>query len=369
MVLSNPAMLKVIALQCDLFSMGYVCVKDKEGKEIENDPFLTLLKNPNPFQGSSQFLWDFMFWNMLGNDYCYVDSKIVDRTGNKMYFLDPSKMEWPADAQQNADKLLFSDQTLKDMAKKSITYRYSDGSSIQVLMDRLITVADLTNGVGNWAKGPSRIDSLYKVISNSEHSLDAKNINIRYTGKFLVSSENSTDMGKLGLGKEEAKDIREKIDSLDERVWPVKTKVQIRRFVDDLGNEQFDKAYLGDYFIIGSMYGIPRDVLEAYASSTYENQEKARAAHINYCLDPKGNQFMNAFEKHFGYDKEGKNIEITWNHLPFMHVFEKERAEVAKVKVETLNSLLKLGVSIEEANEFLGTEFEIDVQLQQSGQG
>jgi len=65
-VMNNPAMLKVVSLQCDLFSLGKVCVYDANGQEIEDDPFLTLMKNPNPFQKRSQFLWDFMFWNMIG---------------------------------------------------------------------------------------------------------------------------------------------------------------------------------------------------------------------------------------------------------------------------------------------------------------
>jgi hypothetical protein len=80
MVLSSPAVLKVFTLQCDLFSRGRVCVQDANGEEIEDDPFLTLIRNPNPFtKTESQFLWDFMFFNMLGTSNVYVDSKIVDQ--------------------------------------------------------------------------------------------------------------------------------------------------------------------------------------------------------------------------------------------------------------------------------------------------
>jgi len=221
-VLSNPAALKVFSLQCDLFSLGKICVYDKDNKEIENDPILDLFKRPNPFQKRTQFLWDFMFWNMLGTANCYVDSAIVDRK-NKMYFLDPCKIQWPHVLEKMKDKLFFADDTIKQLGEQSIGYKYEDGSTFTFPLSKLIITTDLTNGIGNWFKGPSRLDALYKVIANSEHSLDALNINLRYSGKFLVGSQNDTT--KIGLGDEEKKDIINKIDSPDQKVWPLKTMV------------------------------------------------------------------------------------------------------------------------------------------------
>lgn len=356
-VLSNPAALKVFALQCDLFSMGKIKVRDKDGKEIDDDPFLEMLKKPNPFQTQSQILWDYMFWLMLGTAYSYVDSKVIDPR-NKLYFLDPCKIYWPPSFDRRRDKLVFSDATLKEIGETELTYRYDDGTVFKFPLKKLIISTDLTNGLGNWFKGPSRLDALYKVISNSEHALDSKNINLRYAGKFLVGSQN--DMKQVGMGDEEKKDIEQKIDSDDKKVWPLKTMVQIRRFVEDFKSLELGKSYLEDYFIIGSMYNIPRDVLEAYNSATYENQEKARAAHVNYCFEPKGNQFMNGFEVHFGYNDDERNICMDWSDLPFMQVFEKERVGVKKEKITAFKMLVDMGVSVDAANEYMETEFEIE---------
>jgi len=356
-VLSNPACLKVFSLQCDLFSLGKVYVyKDEE--ELKDDPFLKLINNPNPMQSGSQFLWDYMFWNMLGNDYCYVDSANVEKVGNRMYHMEPFKICWPKDMQENADKFIFSDDTLKAYSKKNVQYRYNDGSVFNFPLDRLVKSHDLTNGIGNFFKGPSRLDALYKVISNSEASLDAKNINVRFSGKFLVGSVN--EVSKLGLAEEEKDDIKNKLDGSSQRVYPLRTMVDIQRFVSDLGALQLDQAYLADYFLIGSMFNIPRDVLEANVSSTFENQEKARMSHVSYTLQPKGNDWMNSFERHFGYVQLGKNIIIDWMHLPFTKVFEKQNADTEAVKVATMEKLLSLGVPIEEVNKFLDTNFTID---------
>ncbi len=352
MVLSNPAVMKVFALQCDLFSMGKIYAYDKDENQIEGDELCEKLKDPNPFQGITQFLWDYMFWNMMGTSYLYVQSAVVDPK-NKFYFLDPSKIEWPTKMDRDRDKLVFSDLT--EIKKTTIRYRYDDGTFYDFPLEKLVINFDLTNGTGNWFKGASRLDALYKIVSNSEYALDSKNINIRYTSKFLVGSSNDTS--KMGLSEEEKNDIETKVDSMDKKVWAVKTPVQIRRFIENLANLQLDQAYLADYFLIGNEFGIPRDVLEAYQSATYENQEKARAAHVNYCLEPKGNQFMDSLEKHFGYKEKGVNLVISWDHLPFMQVFEKERAEVAKIKIDSLTSLKQAGISIEQINAFLDTDF------------
>lgn len=373
MVLSNPAVLKVFCLQCDLFSMGKVTVEqDKE--ELESDPFLTLVGKPNPFtQTQSQFLWDFMFWNMLGTSYCYVDSAVVDRKGNKLYFLNPAQLEFPYEFERIKDKLVFSDEEADRIKKMEITYRYSDGTTFRFPFDRLVITYDLTNSVGNFFRGPTRLDALYKVITNSEYTLDAENINIRYSGKFLVGSDKAVGQSiKVGMTNEEKDDISAKIDSNEKSVWPLQSMVKIQRFVSDMAALQLKDQYLHQYFIIGSMYGIPRDVLEAYNSSTYENQEKARAAHVNYCLDPKGEQFMDGFENHFDYPATKKKISISWKHLPFMEVFQKQKADTQKVVIENLNSLLTLGVPIKQANEYLGTQFEIEkpeATATENGQG
>lgn len=358
-VLSNPAAMKVFALQCNLFSMGIPYVYKGDSEE-ENDPFLQFIKRPNPFQTQSQILWDYMFWNMMGTVYCYVDSDVIDRKENRMYFLDPGKIEWPTDFERNKDKLVFSDATIKEWGKTILTYRYEDGTEFKFPLSKLTITTDLTNGIGNWFKGASRLDALYKIVSNSEHALDAENINIRYSGKFLVGQDSPTELSKLGMGENEKKDIRHKIDSSDEKVWPVNAKINIRRFVEDMASLQLDKTYLHQYFLIGNMFDIPRDVLEAYVSATYENQEKARAAHVNYCFDPKGNQFMNSLEVRFGYDKEGKNILLDWSHLPFMQVFESEKADVKAKTIANFKELIGLGVSVDAANKYLDTDFEIE---------
>jgi hypothetical protein len=356
-VFSNPALLKVIALQCDLFSLGEVYVY-KDGAVIENDPYLQMIKKPNRFQKKSQFLWDIMFWNMIGNCYNYIESKNISEDNN-LYILENNKISFPLDMMNVKDKIILSNKEKSNIANLSIDYIYDNGTSIKIKWGNIIHVPDLTNGSGNWFKGNSRIDALYKIISNSEASMDALNINIRYSGKFMVAGKADPDnVSQLPMSEPEKQDIETKVNGR-KSVHAVKSMIDIKRFVENIASLKLDETNINQYFLIGTAYGIPKDVLEAFNSGTYENQEKARGAFVSYCLQPKGKLFFECHSDFFGYDMQGKSIIIDWEHLPFMQVFAKERAETCKIKSETLLNMMKAGVSLEEINSELDTNYSI----------
>jgi len=356
-VFSNPALLKVFCLQCDLFAMGKVYAY-KDGKDIGADPALDLLSNPNPFQNEAQLKWDFMFWKMMGTSNVYLDSNIVDRESNKIYMLENQKLEFPLSLQRKADKLIFSKAAEKELFDTVLTYRYSDGETINIPLRNVMIFSDLTNGVGNWFKSNSRIDSLYKIIANSEASLDSENINIRYSGKFLVAgASDPNNVTQMPLSKDEQRDAESIIDNPRKSVQAVKTMVDIKRFVENMGALKLNEKYLAAFFLIGTAYNIPRDVLEAYASGTYENQEKARGAHVGYTLQPAADELMNELSSRFGYLKTGKRLVMSWDHMPFMQVFEKDRAETKSKNAATFVNLIKNGVPLLEVNEYLDTNF------------
>lgn len=355
-VFSNPAVLKVFALQCDLFSLAKVYVYDKDDNLKKRDPALKRFANPNPLQMDAQFLWDYMFWKMLGNAYLYMSSNVVERENAPMYWLENHKIDWPLALDKEKDKLILSESKLNELKKLEITYKYDDGTSIKIPLSKIVCFNDLTNGVGNWFKGYSRLDALYKVISNSEASLDSKNINVRYAGKFLVAgTQDPNDVTRTPMSNDEKLSIEQKVDG-EKQVHAIKSMVDIKRFVSDLRVLELDKSYLADYFVIGSMYNIPKDILEAYANgSTYENQEKAIGRHISYTMEPAGEALGAGIGKMWGY--EDKYICLSWDHLPFNQVFEKDRVQVQQTKANVLNTLLRAGVKLEEINIFLDTNF------------
>ena len=360
-VFSNPAVLKVFCLQCDLFSLGIPYVYNKKGVLQEKDPALDRINNPNPMQSRQDWLWSFMFWKMIGNAYLYMTSKIVDRPNAPMYWLENHKLEFPPQLDKEKDKLMLSEAKLKKLGLTPLKYRYEDGTVMDLTLGDLEIAPDLTNGTGNWFKGFSRIDALRKVISNSEAALDAKNINVRYAGKFLVSGQvDVKDVTKKLMGADEKKLIEDEIDGDKKKVHAMKSAVDLKRFVDDLKVMELGKTFLEDYYLVGSMYNIPRDVLEAYQSSTFENQEKARASHVSYTLEPAGDVLGGLLAKAWGYTDRGYTICFGWDHLPFTQVFLKDKIQIQQAQVNVMMRLLEAGMTIDEINSFLDTEFVLE---------
>lgn len=355
-VFCNPAVLKVFKLQCDMFSQGEVYVY-RNGKRLENDPFINLINNPNPFQQKSQFLWDAMFWKMIGNAYCYVDSNSVASETNKLYIMDSGKMIFPADMNKYRDMLVVSNATLDTINDLKIIYSRVDGTQDTIKWGNITHVPDLSNGTGNWFKGQSCIDALYQIISNSKASPSSKNVTVRYAGKYMVAGQaDPNNVNQEMMGEDEKTSIERRTNSY-RTVTAVKSMIDIKRFVESgaiIG--ELDASYWDDYFKIGSMFGIPRDVLEAsLKGSTYENQEIARGAHVDYTLQPFGDQFMGALGRRFGYTT--KSIKMSWDHLPFTNAKAKQKAETDKLNSEALINYMKAGVKLEEINSTLDTNF------------
>jgi hypothetical protein len=355
-VFSNPAVLKVFKLQCDMFSMGEVYVY-RNDKLVPNDPFISLINNPNPFQQKSQFLWDYMFWKMIGNAYCYVDSDSAMSATNKLYMLDSYKMIFPTEMNKYRDMLVLSSATEKLINDLIIDYRYSAGGSQQIKWGRITHVPDLSNGTGNWFRGASTIDAIYQIIANGRAGARSKNISLRFAGKYMVAGkQDPNNIQQLPMSDPEKQDIETKMNGA-KSVHAVKSMIDIKRFVEQSKIiEDLDKSYWDDYFKVGSLFGIPRDVLEAsLKGSTYENQEIARGAHVDYTLQPAGDQLMNAFTKRFGYST--KSIVISWDHLPFTQASAKLKAQGQLFLSQALINFMKAGVKIDEINSTLDTEF------------
>lgn len=328
-ILRSTAAMIVFTMQSDMFSLGKINAKDTP------EFIKTLRSKPNYKSGWTQFYWDYMFWVMTGTAYLYKSGgKILD-DNNTVEWLNPAKLMWEPRIVQKMMDFIFTKATYKDVTSQTVRYTQSNGKVKYIPIGDITPIHDLSSGMNdNYYVGISRVDALYKIISNSEEILDAENINVRFSGKWMVSGkQDPSNVQQLPMGLEEKLDIEEKVNN-GKNVQANKSQIDIKRFTDNLAAQKFDDAFWAQVYTIAKMYNIPKDVVEAYMTggkgATYENQEKAMVRHIEHTLKPKGEELCDALENSFD---NVKDIEMSWSHLASYNVFEVEKQNVVTLKL------------------------------------
>lgn len=329
LILRSPAAMLVFSMQADMFSLGRINSKD----QVEY--LKTLRRTPNYKSGWTQFEWDYMFWCMTGTAYMYKSGGRLLDDNNTVEWLNPAKLQFMPSIVQKMMDFIFSKKRAKDVFGETVRYTQSNGKISYIPLSDITPIHDLSSGMNdNFYVGISRVDALYKIINNSEEILDAENINIRFSGKWIVAGQaDPSNVSQMPMGEDEKTDIETKMNG-DRQVHGMKSMIDIKRFTDNLAAQKFDDAFWAQVYTIAKMYNIPKDVIEAYMSggkgATYENQEKAMVRHIEHTLKPKGDELCDALENSFD---NVKDIEMTWSHLASYNVFEVEKQNVVTLKL------------------------------------
>lgn len=353
MILRSPAALRVFKLNADLGSLGRVARYEND-KFVEINALKKYQAKPNKHQTWKQWTWDYFFYSPIGTAYLWRSNN-TNLTFSKtdFYWLNPAKIVWPDSLETKLDKLDLSDKAVNEIEKLHIQYQFKDGTTKDIPLKEIQVFTDLSNSVSeNWYKGNSPIDALYKVISNADLALSANNVNLDFSRKFTLSGTQDADnVTQLPMGEIEKQDIKGKVYG-EENVHVIKSKIDLNRFVSDLKNLGFDDTYLAQVAIIGSMFNIPRDVLDAnLRGATYENQEKSTGKHISYSIQPKADDLMEWLGGFLGME-----LKMEYTHLPFMQYVEKEKAATTKTKAESFKIFIEGGFTKEEAAKLTGLE-------------
>ncbi len=334
-ILCNPAALKVLTFLADTYSQ----VKFNEwnnDKLVESDFLYSEIDQPNPWQSWIDLHWDIAFWRACGNAYIYKQNNVI-------YCLRPQGIELTSKQIAKLSQLTFSkygDNSRNNILNDKFKYRNENNEVSTLDLKNVYVLSDLSGGVsGNWFMGNSRVDALYNVIKNSKLAIESKGINLEFSGKFFASAGSQPNESTRPIPEEEQKSIESSFLNRAKKIFSTKSKVDLKRLVEDINKLKLDDSYNSDLAVIANMYGIDKDVLGMVAT-TYENKEKAIGAFVDYTLMPKVQQHSDLYEIIF--DKQ--DIRGSFKHLPFNAIFEKERIDNKKVELETLKLAQELGM-------------------------
>lgn len=351
-VLDNPAVMLNFKLISDLGSLGRVH-EYKKGVINVNDILYQFKKQPNFFQSWEQFIWDYYFWVNTGTAYLYDDSNGLLGDSNNLYWLDPRRLQFNKETKDLLNSLILAKDTYKGLESKFVSYVHSNGKEMKISLKHIKPFFSMSNGIsGNWYEGESPLDSLYKIISISDSSLNSLGVNLDKSKEFMVSKKESKEALNdfVTMGNDEKKDVEEKLSSSKTFVVS-KAPVNVQRIVSDLANLKLDDTFLTMYFIVGKMLGIPKDVSEAYLTggATFENQDKSSIKFISTSLQPLGDKLtaylMNSQEK--------EDWRISWEHLPMFQTAKVEKENSRKTQLENLQLAVDLGLDESEVKRIL----------------
>ena len=348
---TNPALHKVISLIQNVGSLANFNLYINDKLTTKNYLY-TLKAKPNPYQSWTDFVNEFLFWNSIGTAYYFKDSGTNELNRNS-YWLNHDNFD-------DKTKRIFTDlgkkptlsnknEALRENSTHIVKYRYNGNQTVDIPL-KLITPIHSETPMTNWFEGGSVIDSLKKVISNCESSLDAKNVNLHFAQKYLLFSKTSLNDHQGAItgftSKTEKDDLKAKMGSDEKVVVSGAENIELKRFVERFKEMGFDDSFLNDYLIIGIAFGVPMDLLENWLkgkglTSQGDSMEKSMVRFVEMVLMPKLQKFTDVLE----YDREGnQEVKAEFTHLGFMRVVATEKATQLGLDLANLTSAQALGL-------------------------
>lgn len=327
-VLTNPAVAKVFYFIAENYASVKFYELNSQGKKE-----LAFTDRPNPSESWYQFNFNYRFWSMFGKVY-------VLHTLGVWHILNPLRCQFTKEQSRYFKKILFSENT---QPKGKFKYINGNGKDEYFNFKDLHIINDISGGINSdFLNSPSRLDALYQVITNAEDVQRSKGVNIDFSSKFVASGKVNVDNLTMPMPDErEAQALNKNITQKGKILYSSSAHFTLDRFVKNIAQLKLDESYIADLLLIGSMYGIPKDILNILATSgaKYENMEKALGSFTDYTQMPKvqeqGELFSNILDK---------NIQGDFKHLPFNAIFEREKEKSIETQLANLQKAKELGL-------------------------
>lgn len=335
--LENPALLMVRKFIADYGSLAKIH-SFKNNKLDKEDYLYDIAERPNPNQTWTELIWQYFFYANAENVYLYNQNNVV-------YLLKRENIELTSDQEKSYKKLYFSASTRKSALRGNFKYKNEDGSKDTLKLENLYII-DIMSGIsGDWFNGSNVIHSIKGIVDNSTEAIESKGRNIFYTKKILVSG-NQSEASRIAngvMGEKEQKSVTDTLLS-NKPIHSVKDNLNINQLVNNLKQLGLDDSFNADFSKLTRMFNIPSDLIDLIVKGGVfnEGKEKSLGLYVYYTLVPMLQKLTDVLE--IVYDQE--DLRPSFSHCPFNKVFEKEKQEDIKLKLENLKVAQELGLDI-----------------------
>lgn len=333
-----PELRAIIDKRAEMMSTNKPCLYDKNGEKVESHWLVDLFQNPNAMQSWNDVIYSLSVQDALySNAFAYCPKRsfdirnlIVPLPANKIQInLSGKKLN----AMDNEDLITNFKFTYDDDSKETIEWQ-----------DMLYFTTD--DGM-NLVKPISRIDSLRYPLSNIKAQYHKRNVLLENIGSIGILSTQSNDMGgAIPMTPEEKETIR--------RDWYRRSKDELMITESQVNWQPMSfptkdlmlfEELTADKIAIIDAYGLSINLFSTEKGATFSNVKDSIRMVYTDTIIPETQSMYNSLMKQLGLDSE-YYLKAEFHHLPVLQVDERDKAEVTKLKAETLEKIAALGVEL-----------------------
>ena len=333
-----PELRAIIDKRAEMMSTNKPCLYDMNGDKVESHWLIDLFRDPNAMQSWNDVVYSLSVQDALySNAFAYCPKRsfdirnlIVPLPANKIQInLSGKKLQ----AMDSEDLITNFKFTYDDDTKETIEWA-----------DMLYFTTD--DGM-NLVKPISRIDSLRYPLSNIKAQYHKRNVLLENIGSIGILSTQSNDMGgAIPMTPEEKETIR--------RDWYRRSKDELMITESQVNWQPMSfptkdlmlfEELTADKIAIIDAYGLSINLFSTEKGATFSNVKDSIRMVYTDTIIPETQSMYNSLMKQFGLDTE-YYLKAEFHHLPVLQVDEREKAEVTKLKAETLEKIAGLGVEL-----------------------
>jgi len=341
----------VVNKRATMLSNGIFRVKDyKTGEIIENHPLLKLLEKPSPLMNRNEWLMHIAICHDV-----YGNSVIYKNIPSAISEFPITLMPLPnSDLRAKLTGKRYEMTTIDEI----VEYYKLDSINKKFTPSELIHIK--TTATDDTIFGLSPLHAIQMELTNIRGAKGFRNVNITKKGALGLVSTKTNPNGIFPLDAESRKDLENqyrKDSGIFDKQTPVKfspVPVDYQHLAYPIKDSMLFEEVDANMRAIIDLYGLNENIFSKEKGATFSNFKEGLMSAYQDSIIPFAekicfgiNDSMNNFEK-------GYYVELDYSHIPALQEDGRLKANQIKTQVESLEKLIGLGYSLEEAKETVG---------------
>lgn len=331
-----PELQAVINYRANCLASMNVKARRIEGDDIDKDPALDLLKQPNDLMSFAEFVRQYSIYrDLTGNSYIYtLYGTTVEKT-QALWQIPPFNVT--IKAKENVNQ--FTSTDYKEIING---YEVTIGSKKIIFKpEEVIHFFDsiIQSNKELTLKGVSKIQPLTQLLQNIKVSYEARGIILGNSPLGMITNDSQDAAGTVPLDPKEKKEVQDAMrgygTSAGKYSYLISSaKLKWQGMASSVTTQHFDEV-TNDLRSICNAYAFPPDLL--LAGSTYENIKEAKKQLYQDSIIPQANDFLQGISSGLGLLGRGVELYADFSHIAVLQDDYEKQARTWNVTVMALN--------------------------------